>query len=54
MRISLAVSIRMLAVALFVITLPGANAQTPKSTPTMQDELYQTVAALDTDRKSVV
>jgi hypothetical protein len=48
MRISLAVSIRMLAVALFVITLPGANAQTPKSTPTMQDELYQTVAALDT------
>ena len=48
MRISLAISSRMLAVALFVVTLPCANAQTPKSTPTTQDALYQTVAALDT------
>ena len=48
MRISFALRARMLAVALFAITLPCADAQAPKPAPTVQDALYQTVAALDT------
>ena len=48
MRISFARCTRMLAVALFAITLPCANAQSPAPAPTPQDALYQTVAALDT------
>jgi hypothetical protein len=38
----------MLAIALFAIALPCANAQSLMSTATTQDALYQTVAALDT------
>ncbi len=48
MRISFARSARILAVALFAIALPCANAQSPKPAPTTQEALYQTVAALDT------
>ncbi len=48
MRISFARCRRMLAVALFAITLPCANAQSPAPAPATQDALYQTVAALDT------
>jgi hypothetical protein len=47
MRIPFALSTRLLAVALFAIPMPCANAQSPKSAPTTQDALYQTVAALD-------
>ena len=39
----------MLAVALFTITLPCANAQSPSPAPATQDVLYLTVAALDTN-----
>ncbi len=48
MRILLALSARILAVALFAIALTCANAQSPKSETASQDALYQTVAALDT------
>ncbi len=48
MGISFAHATRILAVALFAIALPSAKAQSPKSAPTTQDALYQTVAALDT------
>ena len=48
LRIPFALSARLVSVALFAITLPCANAQSPKSAPTAQDALYQTVAALDT------
>jgi hypothetical protein len=47
-RIPFALSLRLVLVALFTIMLPCANAQAPKSEPTTQDALYQTVAALDT------
>ena len=48
MRISFARCTRMLAVALFAIMLPHANAQLHAPAQTTQDPLYQTVAALDT------
>lgn len=48
MRIPFALCTRMLAVALFAIALPCANAQSSAPAPTAQDALYQTVAALDT------
>jgi hypothetical protein len=48
MRILFPPSVPMLAVAPFAIALPCANAQSPMSTATTQDALYQTVAALDT------
>ena len=47
MRILFALSARILAVALSAIALTCADAQSPKSAPTAQDALYQTVAALD-------
>jgi len=47
MRIPFALCSRMLAVALFAITLLCANAQSPAPAPPAQDALYQTVAALD-------
>src|SRR5271163_4590296 len=47
MRISLARSAGMLAFALFALTLPWANAQSPQTSTTTQDALYETVAALD-------
>jgi hypothetical protein len=47
MRSSLAFCVRILPLALFALTLPGANAQAPQTTSTTQDALYQTVAALD-------
>ena len=48
MRNSFALSARLVSFALLAITLPCANAQSPKPAPTTQDALYQTVAALDT------
>ena len=48
MRISVSSSTRWLIVALSVILVSCANAQSAKPTPNAQDALYQTVASLDT------